>query len=139
MPENEKEKKVYVVVCNDVDKPFRFGQSDCFDGVFDSKAQADGYVKAMNAGSNVIVWRVFEETLHGSEDPLLSEFSNLQEGEEFTFEGRHYVKTPELKLHCNNWGFLTNCIETITPEDEWVPPTHKADYFCQSTVVKKVS
>jgi hypothetical protein len=63
MPKDKEQ--VYIVVCNYKGKPFKFGQSDCFDGVFTSKERANGYVKAMNVGSDVIEWRVFEESVIG--------------------------------------------------------------------------
>lgn len=65
-------------------------------------------------------------------------FSDLDVGDEFVSDGRFFVKMEHLSLNCNGWGFVTNCIEVISPKDEYIPPTKLADFFRQNSVVRRI-
>ena len=62
----------------------------------------------------------------------------VETGKQFVYNGKTYVRIPEMILRCEKWGFVVNSIRVEENECDRVPPRFIAEHLHENTIVELI-
>jgi len=67
---------------------------------------------------------------------FVCQMAAVSTGQNFTFDGKTYVRLPEMNLQVGRHGFVVNCARVIDSGDDYTPATKVMEYICDRTIVR---